>query len=415
MKHVFISYVREDTPTVDKLVSELESRGHKVWLDRNDIGVGLHWADAIKKAIGDGSFFLACFSKQYHNRNKTYMNEELTLAVEELRLRPTDRAWFIPVRLDECEIPDRSIGGGKTLKDIQHADLFANWEFGLVKILSALGSRKDTNGHREPKKSLEQVAREFYGREKSPYREHIRTKGRRLVEFLLPLPELLHEENQKWLLWELFQALLEKKNYNCTLRLGQEETGSGPEKLFYFLLFDRWSETRHRAVLRAEEAQGTLWAGAFDTLVDTRVSAAGMQREKHRFSWRGECSPATRDNPFIGEDVRPLLNTLLGKTKGLDTGEQGSFLYDLQQILMGSFGRGLKFVFGLGRNDMCNQASPLLLPEHDESSDMLVLEIWDTFFRSLKYTCVCSKHWSRMNEAGVNLMNNESEIWLGLA
>ncbi len=47
------------------------------------------------------------------------MNEELTVAIEELRLRPTDRAWFIPVLLDDCEVPDRSIGAGETLRTLQ--------------------------------------------------------------------------------------------------------------------------------------------------------------------------------------------------------------------------------------------------------------------------------------------------------
>ena len=110
MKHVFISYVRENKEIVDWFCKELESYGIKVWLDRNDIDPGTFWEEAIRKAIQEGAFFIACFSKEYSDRRKTYMNEEITLAIKELRLRHTDQAWFIPVKLNECEIPDRGFG-----------------------------------------------------------------------------------------------------------------------------------------------------------------------------------------------------------------------------------------------------------------------------------------------------------------
>jgi hypothetical protein len=65
------------------------------------------------------------------------MNEELTLAVEELRQRSLDIAWFIPVRLAECVIPDREIGGG-TLRDLQTVDMFADWDRGILAIKNAI-------------------------------------------------------------------------------------------------------------------------------------------------------------------------------------------------------------------------------------------------------------------------------------
>src|SRR4051794_33787686 len=91
MPHVFISYVRENGDLVDRLANELRSRGVTVWLDKNDIEPGARWRDAIKKAIRDGKFFLACFSREFNNRDRSYMNEELTLAIDELRARPTNR------------------------------------------------------------------------------------------------------------------------------------------------------------------------------------------------------------------------------------------------------------------------------------------------------------------------------------
>ena len=66
------------------------------------------------------------------------MNEELTLAIEELRQRPTNRAWFIPVLLAECAVPERSIGAGETLQDLQWVDLQRNWDDGIIKIVGAI-------------------------------------------------------------------------------------------------------------------------------------------------------------------------------------------------------------------------------------------------------------------------------------
>jgi hypothetical protein len=50
------------------------------------------------------------------------------LAVEHLRLRQPGSLWLIPVRFDDCEIPDLEIGSGLTLRSIQCADLFGDRE-----------------------------------------------------------------------------------------------------------------------------------------------------------------------------------------------------------------------------------------------------------------------------------------------
>jgi len=135
MRHVFISYIRENSSEVQRLCSGLTQHGVEVWLDRNDIAVGARWKQAIRRAIREGAFFVACFSKQYNEREKTFMNEELTIAMEELRQRPTDKTWFIPIKLSECEIPDRDIGAGETLQDLQYVELYKGWEDGIRRIV----------------------------------------------------------------------------------------------------------------------------------------------------------------------------------------------------------------------------------------------------------------------------------------
>ncbi len=135
MAHVFISYVRENQDVVDRLCASLRTNQIEVWLDREQIQPGQRWRDAIRSAIRNGAFFLACFSRESTARERSYMNDELTLAIDELRLRPTSRSWFIPVLLSGSEVPDRNIGGGETLRDFQWVDLAAGWDDGIRAIV----------------------------------------------------------------------------------------------------------------------------------------------------------------------------------------------------------------------------------------------------------------------------------------
>ena len=138
MNKVFISYVSENIEIVDRLCQELKSHGIQVWLDRNDIDPGSHWEQTIRRAIQQGAFFIAYFSKEYNARDRTYMNEELTLAIDELHQRSTDQIWFIPVKLNDCEIPARSIGGGETLQAFQYVNLYEDWDAGIQRILRVI-------------------------------------------------------------------------------------------------------------------------------------------------------------------------------------------------------------------------------------------------------------------------------------
>jgi hypothetical protein len=83
MAHVFISYVRENSKSIDRLCKSVIDNGIQVWLDRDKIDPGVYWEEAIRKAIRHGEFFIAFFSAEYNDRAKSYMNEELTLAIDE--------------------------------------------------------------------------------------------------------------------------------------------------------------------------------------------------------------------------------------------------------------------------------------------------------------------------------------------
>jgi TIR domain len=138
--HAFISYVREDSERVDRLQRILEAAGVRVWRDTADLWPGEDWRMNIRRAITtDALAFVVCFSKNSENRRVSGQNEELMLAVDQLRLRRPDQPWLIPVRLDDVSIPSIDIGGGRTLESIQWVDLTAdNWDQGAARLVAGV-------------------------------------------------------------------------------------------------------------------------------------------------------------------------------------------------------------------------------------------------------------------------------------
>lgn len=93
--HAFISYVREDGEHVDRLQRILEGTGVKVWRDTTNLWPGQDWRAQIRQAISSETLvFLACFSGNSAQRSKTYQNEELLLAIDQIRLRRPDVPWL---------------------------------------------------------------------------------------------------------------------------------------------------------------------------------------------------------------------------------------------------------------------------------------------------------------------------------
>jgi hypothetical protein len=155
---VFVSYVQENRDLVSRLVYDLRRRGVNVWFDRDALPPGVYWRDEIRRAVRDHEYFIACFSAEFNARERTYMNEELELAIEEIRLRGT-LPWFIPVLLSG-EIPDRAIGAGRTLRDIQFVDLSReHWNHGVTAIVATVKqSRRLARAQPQPAVSVDRSA-----------------------------------------------------------------------------------------------------------------------------------------------------------------------------------------------------------------------------------------------------------------
>ena len=138
--HAFISYVHENAREIDLLQQALQSAGIRVWRDTDDLLPGEDWRARIHSAIvKDALVFLACFSSKSLSREKSYQREELRLAIDQIRLRKPEQSWLIPIRFDDCDIPDLDIGLGRSLSSIQRADLFGdNSAKAITKLVTAV-------------------------------------------------------------------------------------------------------------------------------------------------------------------------------------------------------------------------------------------------------------------------------------
>jgi len=136
----FMSYIRENSAEADQLQQVLEAAGVRVWRDTADLWPGQDWREKIRYAIiKDSLVFLACFSTKSVSREISYQNEELTLAVEQMRIRHPGQPWLIPIRFDDCDIPDLDLGGGRRLGSIQRVDFFGDQiNVAIARLASAI-------------------------------------------------------------------------------------------------------------------------------------------------------------------------------------------------------------------------------------------------------------------------------------
>ncbi len=125
--HAFLSYVHENSVQVDGLHAQLQTAKVDVWRDRDKLWGGDDWKRQIRVAIEqDALAFIACFSQLAVSKYKTVQREELLFAIEEGKKLAPGARWIIPVRFDECEVPDYDLGGGRTLRALHRVDLFGS-------------------------------------------------------------------------------------------------------------------------------------------------------------------------------------------------------------------------------------------------------------------------------------------------
>jgi TIR domain len=129
--HVFIAYAHDDKKAIRNLYNRMAREGVQVWLDEEKILPGQDWEYEIRKAIRRSDVIIVCLSKQF-SRQRGYRQKELRIALEEANLLPEGAVFIIPVRLEECEVPEN-------LRRWQYVDLFE--PDGFKKLMRAVQRR----------------------------------------------------------------------------------------------------------------------------------------------------------------------------------------------------------------------------------------------------------------------------------
>lgn len=104
---VFLSYARDDAAVANEIYEFLVNNSCDPWIDKINLTPGQDWHLEIQKAIRNADFFVACLSTRSVSK-KGYIQKELKTAFEILDEMPEGKIFFIPIRLDDCEIPDRA-------------------------------------------------------------------------------------------------------------------------------------------------------------------------------------------------------------------------------------------------------------------------------------------------------------------
>ena len=156
-QRIFLGHASEDKPRVRELYHQLKARGLSPWLDAVDLIPGQNWRVEIPDAIKSAGVFLACLSKQSVAK-QGYVQREFRYALSAYAERQPGSIFLIPVRLDECEMPDLRIPELElNLRDLHWVNLFEPDGFErLVQSIEHTLGVKAVEPREEPKASTPQ-------------------------------------------------------------------------------------------------------------------------------------------------------------------------------------------------------------------------------------------------------------------
>ncbi len=143
---VFISHASEDNAAARRLTKRLQGDGFDPWLDLDRILPGQDWNLEIEKALRASGAILLCFS-EVSVAKEGYIQREYKRAMRILEEKPEGTIFVIPVRLDDCNMP-------QFISDVQWVDYPDDYERLLLSLQIRAGGTAVTEKP-EPKKEPE--------------------------------------------------------------------------------------------------------------------------------------------------------------------------------------------------------------------------------------------------------------------
>ncbi len=125
---LFISYSHFDKEYVNRLTTDLENEGMRVWVDEKEIDVGDSISRKIEEGISGCDFF--CLVISTHSVNSKWVDREYRTALSG-QLSPGTTPRILPLLIQDIEPP-------LLLKDIKYADFSRGYNSGLLNLLKAV-------------------------------------------------------------------------------------------------------------------------------------------------------------------------------------------------------------------------------------------------------------------------------------
>jgi TolB-like protein/Tfp pilus assembly protein PilF len=109
---VFLSYASQDAGAASRICQTLQEAGIEVWLDQSELRGGDAWDAAIRKQIRACALFMPIISANTRARAEGYFRLEWKLAIDRSHLMAAERAFLLPVVIDDTRdadalVPDR--------------------------------------------------------------------------------------------------------------------------------------------------------------------------------------------------------------------------------------------------------------------------------------------------------------------
>ncbi len=120
-KAAFLSYASQDAEAARRLCEALRTAGVEVWFDQSELRGGDAWDQKIRRQIKECALFVPIISANTQARLEGYFRLEWLLAVERSRLMAEEKAFFVPVVIDETTDAGASVP--EKFRDVQWSRL----------------------------------------------------------------------------------------------------------------------------------------------------------------------------------------------------------------------------------------------------------------------------------------------------
>jgi hypothetical protein len=103
---VFLCHASTDKASVRHLSAQLRQIGLDPWLDEEKLLPGQEWRVEIAKALRAAHAVVVCLSQQSVTK-AGYVQKEIVYALDIADEQPEGAIFIVPVKLEECEVPQR--------------------------------------------------------------------------------------------------------------------------------------------------------------------------------------------------------------------------------------------------------------------------------------------------------------------